>query len=432
MANGLYCSETLPSTPKLRHVSTDSNSENTPPELLSVAAKSCDLICNEVLDEKEILRMERNTKSHQHRQLPESYNHGPVESKIDLYLLNDDRVLQNLLRNEERYLPTHPDYFTTIQTEVKPHMRFMVTDWMLSVCTDTALAHSTNPEVFTLAVNFLDRFLSVCRIRTSQFQLLGAACLFLASKFKAVEHLSSEMMVSYTDYSVTVTELKEWELLILSKLGWELSSSTALDYLDHVLPRLYLPLAVDMKKLRRMTESIICYASLDYHFTYKPASLLAASAILYSLQECVRRSGFNTRETEAAEKIIREVRTCLQILTHAGGEDLEASLTVLASTMPSHLTASTTAASTTSPDSTTVEAQQQLTSTPARSQQQPQHLSAVEVFSAEVSSTVASPPQHPHLNTEYLSAVDVFSDFNSSVLEAVLSPNDSFNSILVT
>ncbi len=105
MANGLYCSETLPSTPKLRHVSTDSNSENTPPELLSVAAKTCDLVCNEVLDEKEIMRMERNTKCHQQqqRQLPENYSHGPVESKIDLYLLNDDRVLQNLLRNEERW-----------------------------------------------------------------------------------------------------------------------------------------------------------------------------------------------------------------------------------------------------------------------------------------------------------------------------------------
>ena len=46
------------------------------------------------------------------------------------------------------------------------------------------------------------------RIRTSQFQLLGAACLFLASKFKAVDHLSSEMMVSYTDYSITQAELK--------------------------------------------------------------------------------------------------------------------------------------------------------------------------------------------------------------------------------
>ena len=199
-----------------------------------------------------------------------------------------------------------------------------------------------------------------------------------------------------------------------------------------MLPRLYLPLAVDMKKLRRMTESIICYASLDYHFTYKPASLLAASAILYSLQECVRRGGFSLKEAEAAEKIIREVRTCLQILTHAGGEDLEVSLTVLASTMPSHLTASTSTSA--SPDSTTTVEAQQLTSTPAKpqQQQQPEHLSAVEVFSSEVSSTVTSPPQHHHLNTEYLSAVDVFSDFNSSVLEAVLSPNDSFNSILVT
>ena len=62
-----------------------------------------------------------------------------------------------------RYMPSRPDYFSSVQTEVRPHMRFMVTDWMLSVCTDTALAHSTNPEVFTLAVNFLDRFLSVCR-----------------------------------------------------------------------------------------------------------------------------------------------------------------------------------------------------------------------------------------------------------------------------
>ena len=107
MANGLHCSETLPSTPKLRHVSTDPDSENTPPELLSgVSGRAgCDLICNEVLDEKEIQRMERHTggKLQQPlRQLPESYNHAPVESKVDLYLLNDDRVLQNLLRNEER------------------------------------------------------------------------------------------------------------------------------------------------------------------------------------------------------------------------------------------------------------------------------------------------------------------------------------------
>ena len=104
MANGLYCSEALPSTPKLRHVSTDSNSENTPPELLSVS-KGCDLVCTEVLDYSRVELPQPQPKlappPHIRHQL-ENYHHAPVESKLDPYLLGDDRVLQNLLRNEER------------------------------------------------------------------------------------------------------------------------------------------------------------------------------------------------------------------------------------------------------------------------------------------------------------------------------------------
>lgn len=102
MANGLYCSEALPSTPKLRHVSNDSNSENTPPELLSVVGKTCDLTCNEVFDEREILREIPNPIQERPPQQIENTNFCPVRSKIDSYLLKDDRILQNLLRNEER------------------------------------------------------------------------------------------------------------------------------------------------------------------------------------------------------------------------------------------------------------------------------------------------------------------------------------------
>ena len=78
-----------------------------------------------------------------------------------------------------------------------------------------------------------------------------------------------------------------------------------------------------------------------------------------------------------------------------------------------------------------------VTSTPAK---QPPVAASL---SPEVSSSTAavSPPlsslhhhHHPHHQPqiEVMSAVDVFSDFNSSVLEAVLSPNDSFSSILVS
>ena len=103
MANGLFCSESLTVSPKLRHVSNDSNSENTPPELLAASGQHCHLLCHEIIDEKE-LRRGSHYQQQPFKHITENYHHPPVESKIDPYLLHDDRVLQNLLRNEERYV----------------------------------------------------------------------------------------------------------------------------------------------------------------------------------------------------------------------------------------------------------------------------------------------------------------------------------------
>ena len=61
-----------------------------------------------------------------------------------------------------RYMPASPDYFTHVQREIRPHMRFTVTEWMFEICMDERLQFSSSPEVFALAVNFLDRFLSLC------------------------------------------------------------------------------------------------------------------------------------------------------------------------------------------------------------------------------------------------------------------------------
>ena len=201
---------------------------------------------------------------------------------------------------------------------------------------------------------------------------------------------------------------QEWELLILQKLRWELSSTTAMDYLDHVIPRLYLPAAVDVAKLRRMTESVISYASMEYTFAYCRASLLTATSILFSLQECLNLSQakhqLSPLESRAVEKIIREAGTCLQILTHTGSEELEKCCLSLAQTLPDHLLPSSSAqpsVETRSPDSTVI----------IQTEDQP-------------GSNIT--------NQDFTSAVDVFSDFNTSVLEAVLSPNDSFSSILVS
>lgn len=53
-------------------------------------------------------------------------------AQTDPTLLFDDRVLQNLLTVEERYLP-QCSYFKCVQKDIQPFMRKMVATWMLEV-----------------------------------------------------------------------------------------------------------------------------------------------------------------------------------------------------------------------------------------------------------------------------------------------------------
>ena len=120
---------------------------------------------------------------------------------------------------------------------------------------------------------------------------------------------------------------QEWELLVLYKLHWELSSITSLDYLDHALPRLCLNEEMfDMADLRRRTETILVLAATDYQFTYHYPSLLAASAIMTALQSY---SVFNCTSSNATSDVIgdkqdeqakvnlsREIKLRLQTATH--------------------------------------------------------------------------------------------------------------------
>lgn len=66
-------------------------------------------------------------------------------------------------------------------------------------------------EVFPLAMNYLDRFLSVYPIKKNELQLLGTTCLFLSSKLRETRPLAAEVLVYYTDNSVTLHDLKVGE-----------------------------------------------------------------------------------------------------------------------------------------------------------------------------------------------------------------------------
>jgi len=189
-----------------------------------------------------------------------------VKAIPDPVLTNDPRVVAVMLGQEET---RRVDYFSTVQPELRPHMRRIVTDWMLEVCED----QEAGTEVFLLAVHYLDTFLSSTPIRKSQFQLAAATCLLLASKFSSVVPISADQLVLYTDYSITTEELVSWELLILQSLRWQLSVVTSYALASHILPLLHLPQS-------NTCNSLLLHAATSYSASSLPPSLLAAAAIL--------------------------------------------------------------------------------------------------------------------------------------------------------
>merc|ERR1711953_1525069 len=199
-----------------------------------------------------------------------------VEAHNDRVLVNDIRVLDNLLISEDNVQII--DYCRTTQTNIKPHMRKIVTDWMLEVCED----QQCQSEVFFLAANYLDRFLSRVNIKKTQFQLVASVCILLASKFSQVVPIHSEQLVIYTDNSVPVEQLRQWEMEVLNVLQWELSASTAHSFLQHFCNKSTLKYS---SSIVSQAAGIAALASTEYKFILTKQSVIAAAALAASLEK---------------------------------------------------------------------------------------------------------------------------------------------------
>lgn len=111
----------------------------------------------------------------------------------DRAILRDHRVLTNMLQLEGFYMATLKHYHTGTN-EIKLHMRKIVVDWMLEVTID----QRCHVDVFLLATNIMDRYLDTNPMPKKQFQLLGAAAIFLASKMVEPSPIPALTLVKYT------------------------------------------------------------------------------------------------------------------------------------------------------------------------------------------------------------------------------------------
>jgi cyclin D2 len=194
--------------------------------------------------------------------------------------LLQDRVLRNMLKTEGRYLPANASLLMK-QSQVNPRMVEIVAGWMMEVCEEQAC----QDEVFLLAMNYLYRFLMTTDIKKSQLQLLGAACMLMASKLREPRPLSTETLVFYTDHSITTAMLTSWELLVLSKLKWDIVAIVPLDFLPHLLARLDLDDSVrlDLDMVKKHAKILIALCAKECAFMHCYPSAVACASVVSAL-----------------------------------------------------------------------------------------------------------------------------------------------------
>lgn len=190
----------------------------------------------------------------------------------DPTIIADNRVIQNLISLERLTIPPC-NYFGSVQQDIKPNMRKIVTTWMLEVCDEQKCEEQT----FPLAINFFDRFLCACPIDRYHLQLLGCCALLLASKIRQCHPLTVDVLSAYTDHAVSPDQIRSWELLMISKLEWNITAVTAFDYVDQILERV--KWGSDDSRLREHAHTLIHVCSTETIFMQLEPSLLAAACI---------------------------------------------------------------------------------------------------------------------------------------------------------
>lgn len=194
------------------------------------------------------------------------------------------------------------------QPHLRPRMRVEIAEWMLEVCEEEMV----QPEIFCLAVNCLDRFLSKVEVQTGQLQLLASACLLIAWKVREHSRITVQRIVKYTNFNITDEELLEWEVLVLAKLNWNIPAVVALDFVEHIMQGISKIHGFSLPPgfSRSQTQSLIFKCHVHHLLALQPPAVVAAASHLVALRPLLSYPRIDTPSTPPSSSSLSSSPEC--------------------------------------------------------------------------------------------------------------------------
>lgn len=140
----------------------------------------------------------------------------------------DPKEVWSIMLQKDRKYCRDPLYFRK-QVHLQPRMRAILLDWLTEVCE----VYKLHRETYYLALDFVDRYLSIKPdIAKQRLQLVGTTALFIAAKIEEIYPPKIGEFAYVTDGACTENEILDEELLMLKALNWNLTPITINSWLN--------------------------------------------------------------------------------------------------------------------------------------------------------------------------------------------------------
>ncbi|KAH6586620.1 hypothetical protein BASA50_009359 [Batrachochytrium salamandrivorans] len=182
----------------------------------------------------------------------------------------------------ENQTMANPNYMEQ-QSELQWKMRSILVDWLVEVHNKFRLL----AETLFLAVNIIDRFLSLRVVSLVKLQLVGVTAMFIAAKYEEVVAPSIQNFLYMADGGYTDDEILRAERYVLQVLDFALQYPTPMSFLR----RCSKADGYDIQT-RTLAKYLMEVSLVDHRFICFPPSQIAAAG-LYLARRMLDRSPWN-------------------------------------------------------------------------------------------------------------------------------------------